>query len=417
LTGQLNIQPGRLEQDLQALADYGREGKTAVTRLAFTNEDNEAYQFVESLMKDAGLETRYDAFGNLFGRRKGITFDALPVLTGSHIDGPPNGGMYDGTVGVLAGIEACRALDDGRIETTRPVEVVAVRCEHLDRFGLSCLGSRALGGKLTVEDLKRLKDEDSVSLHEAISSAGFSPDRLETVALRGNVHAWLELHIEQGRVLEDAESRIGVITGIAGPTRYRVQLEGLADHSGGTPMSIRRDALCGAADIALLLERLSRKAKDCVGTIGILNVRPGAVHTIPGQVEFYVDIRGTSADTKNSLVRTFRASMQERAIGRGLQICVEDLVDEDPVPCSQWIIDVLCDVCQENGLSYEVMPSGGGHDSQHIAAATDVGMLFVPSVAGISHTPDEYTSIEDICLGTEVLTRSLLRVAGEQSAI
>ncbi len=411
MPGRLTADQRRLQTDIDALAQFGKSGPTAITRLAFSKVDNDAHRHVERLMREAGLETRHDAFGNLIGRRGGSEPDTKPVMTGSHVDGPPDGGIYDGVIGVLSGIEACRMLSAAGISTRRPIEVVAVRCEHLDRFGVSCLGSRALGGKLGQGDLDRLKDEDGNTLGYVLEECGYRPDQLSTASLENRVHAWVELHVEQGRVLEDRNKTIGIVTAIAGPTRYTVRVDGLADHSGATPMSIRRDALMGAAEMILDLERLSRATEDCVGTVGVIRAFPGAVHTIPGAVEFCVDIRGVREADKRRLVEDFRAAIEERARGRELTLSVETLVDEAPVPCTDWVIEELTRICEDFEANFMIMPSGAGHDTQHIADVADVGMVFIPSGRGIAHTPDEYTSIEDVAYGTEVLAEALVRLA------
>lgn len=414
MPGRFKANPDRLRRNIESLAAFGKSGPTAVTRLAFTEPDNDAHRHVEELMCEAGLETRYDAFGNLFGRRKGTESEAKPVVTGSHVDGPPDGGIYDGVIGVLSGIEACRALSETGTETLRPIEVCAVRAEHLDRFGVSCLGSRALGGKLEQNDLDRLQDDQGRCLRAVLDECGFTPARLETASLKGRIHAWIELHVEQGRVLEDSGKKIGVVTAIAGPTRYKVRVEGMADHSGATPMAIRRDALMGAAEMLLDLERLSRSTEDCVGTVGIIRALPGAVHTIPGIVEFYVDIRGVRKQNKQNLVREFRKAMENRAAARDLRLSVDTFVDEHPVPCTDWVIRALTQVCRDIEASFMVMPSGAGHDTQHVAAVADVGMYFIPSGGGVAHTPEEFTAIEDVAYGAEVLAEALATLANQK---
>ena len=411
MPGRFKADPARLQRDINALATFGEIGPTAITRLAFTPADNDAHGYVEKLMREAGLTTRYDAFGNLFGRRDGRAVDAAPVVTGSHIDGPPNGGVYDGVIGVLSGIEVCRMLAESGIDTEHPLEVCAVRAEHLDRFGLSCLGSRALAGKLVADDFERLQDDDGRSLGEVLGASGFAPERIDTVNMTGRIHAWVELHVEQGRVLEDAGKKLGVVTAIAGPTRYKIRVQGMADHSGATPMGIRRDALMGAAEIALALERLSRATEACVGTVGIIEAYPGAVHTIPGTVKLYVDIRGVHKEEKQQLVKEFRETAERCAKERGLELDIETFVDEPPVPCTPWVVDTLSEVCRELDASFMIMPSGAGHDTQHVAAVADVGMYFVPSGRGIAHTPEEYTAIEDIAYGAEVFAEALLKLA------
>lgn len=413
MPGRFSANASRLEEEIQALAGFGKVGPTAITRLAFTPEDNAAHAYIEGRMRQAGLATHYDAFGNLWGTRKGTEQGAKPVVTGSHVDGPPDGGIYDGVIGVLSGLEVCRMLDEAKTPTRRPISVVAVRSEHLDRFGISCLGGRALGGKLKPADLDRLQDKDGVTLRQALKDGGFAPDKLDSVSLKGKIHAWVELHVEQGRVLEDMGKLIGVVTAIAGPTRYKVRVEGMADHSGATPMSIRKDALCGAAEMILDLERLAKATADCVGTIGIVEAKPGAVHTIPGEAVFFVDIRGVRKDDKLKLVNDFLEAMERRARARNLKLSYETSVDENPVPCTPWIVEMLTDVCRTLDANFMIMPSGAGHDSQHVAAAADMGMLFIPSARGIAHTPEEYTAASDVAYGAEVFAEALLRLADQ----
>jgi N-carbamoyl-L-amino-acid hydrolase len=411
--------PERIAEMTTALADFGREGPTAVNRIAFTPVDEVAHTFVERHMRELGLETRVDAFGNVFGRRAGDDPDALPVMTGSHLDGPPAGGMYDGTIGVVCALEAVRVMNDLGIRTRRPIDVAAIRCEHLDRFGLSCLGSRALSGKLQEDDLDRLTDilveppERARTLREVLRGAGHLHENLESVRLAGKVHAFLELHIEQGKVLEERGERLGIVTGIAGPTRFNVTLEGSADHSGGTPMSLRHDALCGAAEAILALERIAESEPPSVGTVGVLSVSPGAVHTIVGEARFRVDIRGVERAAKQRVVDAFTTVIREIAERRGLELTMTCSVDEPPVPCSPGVVEAVAGALADAGMEAIRMPSGGGHDAQHMAHCTDAAMIFVPSAGGISHTPDEHTSWDDLAHGATAVLHSLIRLAGE----
>jgi hydantoinase/carbamoylase family amidase len=406
-----------LEELVVELAQFGRVGPTAVTRLAFTAEDEAAHEYVAQRMRELGLQTRFDAFGNVFGRRAGEEEDAPVVLTGSHLDGPPDGGMFDGTIGVLCALEAIRILNERGVQTLNPIEVIAIRCEHVDRFGLSCLGSRALSGKLEEADLDHLKDGlapdqgSARSLRQVLIDAGYLGEPLETVRLGGGIKAFVELHIEQGRVLEDMKERLGLVTVIAGPTRGYLRLYGAADHSGGTPMRLRRDALCGAAEAVLELERLASATDSCVGTVGIVDARPGALHTIPGDVSLGVDIRGVEAEAKRALVAEFVDRVNQISAERNLELELSFTVDEAPVPCSEHVRAVMAQALRDEALRAVEMPSGGGHDAQHLASCTEIGMLFVPSIAGISHTPDEQTSWSDLAHGAMALACCLQRLA------
>lgn len=407
----LNADANRIMADLEAVSDFGRVSETAVTRLAFTTEDDDAHDYVGKLMRAEGLQTSFDSFGNLFGRRPGQDSEAEPIATGSHLDGPPNGGRFDGTAGVVCAVEAVRLLNSAGIQTARPIDVVAIRCEHVDRFGLSCLGSRALAGKLTENHLDDLQDQEGITLREAIKDAGHDPDQLRSASLKGRVAGFIELHIEQGRVLEDAGQPLGLITAIAGPTRCILRLKGLADHSGGTPMSLRRDAFSGAAEIALALEAICRESSSSVGTVGSVRVSPGAFHTVPGDAEMWIDIRGVEPNEKREVVRRFREGIIEITKRRDLEFSMDCSVDEDPVPTSENITLLLSQTLQREGFDFRVMPSGGGHDTQHLADITDVGMIFIPSIRGISHTPEELTTPEQMAIGASALASGISALA------
>lgn len=419
MVGRFVANPERLGENLERLADFGRFSSGGVGRLAFTQEDVDARRYVIGLMEDAGLRVRVDPFGNVFGRRDGAGPAALPaVASGSHIDGPPYGGKYDGTIGILTAIEALRMIRAQGIETKHPIEAVATACEHMDRFGVGCLGGRAIAGLLAEQELHTLKDSDGVTLWDALRGAGLHPERIaEARQSRETLKCFLELHIEQGRVLEDAGKRIGIVTAIAAATRTNVTVTGVADHSGGTPMRLRRDALVAAAELIVALERFANEEAryGSVGTVGVIRAEPGAAHTIPGLVELQTDIRGVDPASKRRLVDRFRREVDSLPLRRPVQVASKTPVDWEPVPCTESIVEALKRSCDDLGVDALVMQSGGGHDAQHIAAVTDIGMLFVPSVAGISHSPEEYTTIEDLCYGSELLAECLVRLAGAKS--
>lgn len=399
----------RVLADIQELAKYGSVGPSAITRLAFTNEDLAARKFIISLMKDAGLQVAVDAFGNIFGKRPGRQ-NRPSVVTGSHLDGPPMGGIYDGTVGVLGGVECARLFNELGLETEYPVEIAVLAAEHLDRFGLGCLGSRAISGKLKQLDLQSLTDRNGITIWTALEKAGFSPERLETVRrTREDVLAFVELHIEQGPVLERSREKIGVVTSISGPTRLAVTVLGETNHSGGTPMGMRRDALVAAAEIVLAVEGCAKAEQEygTVGTVGVVQVEPGSMVAIPGKARLLIDIRSVDWNSKQRVLRCLEARWSEIAQRRQVEVEMAVSVDEKPVPCSPKIIEVIEMAAQGMNMAVRRMPSGGGHDTQHMAAITDVGMIFVPSIRGISHAPEEFTDLDDICRGITILAGSL----------
>jgi len=268
---------------------------------------------------------------------------------------------------------------------------------------------------LNQEQLRRWHDDQGVTFAEALAAAGYHPERLaEAVRPPGSLAYFVELHIEQGRVLEDAGKRLGIVTAIAGMTQYRVRIAGRADHSGGTPMALRRDALAGAAEVVLAVERLARAEAErgTVGTVGDLRVRPGFTVIIPGEVELWVDCRGGDDASKRRVLTGVDATLAEVCHRRGLVYEREVLLDEAALPMSPEVVAELEEACREVGTAPLLMPSGANHDTRHMAAIAPVGMLFVPSVEGISHAPEEYTRLEDICLGVQVLAHALVKLAG-----
>jgi N-carbamoyl-L-amino-acid hydrolase len=366
-------------------------------------------------MEAAGLEVSIDAFGNMRGRRAG-TEDLPAVMIGSHLDTVPEGGNYDGVVGVLAGLEVVRMMNDCGLETKRPLEIINFSAEESSRFGMATMGSKALAGKLDVDTLKRLIDKDGVSLYETLKSCGYAADEIASARIEpGSIHAFLEMHIEQGPVLENSNCPLGIVSAIAAPTRFKVTVEGRADHSGNTPMTMRRDALAGASELVLGVERItgSESGEKTVGTVGYQYVTPGAMNVVPGKVELGIDIRDVVMADKNKAVEAVIALMAEIAERRNLQIAWQQLSNDEPVTLSQRVIDLLRETAAENGLASMVMPSGAGHDAMNMAKLADTGMIFIPSIDGISHNIAEKSRIEDICTGTDLLAQTVVKLARE----
>jgi hydantoinase/carbamoylase family amidase len=384
-----------------------------ITREVFTPTYMRANDYVMELMAEAGLATRVDAFGNLFGRIEGSDPSAAAVLTGSHIDTTLNAGAYDGVLGVLGAIEAVRALRETGWHPVRTVEVVCFAGEE-PRFGSGCLGSRALTGSLTRGEVDTMRDGDGVSIAEAMHAVGLDPDRLDHARLDTSaVHAFVELHIEQAGVLEAAGISVGAVTHIAAPHDLLVRISGTAAHAGATPMSLRRDAFAGAAEAAVELERLARESPSgsTVGTIGIVHVGPGAINVIPGEVELHVDIRDYDLRARVAVVDAFLAALDEIAARRGLHLSVGTITHDHPATCSPIVVDAVRGACDELGQPYLDVISGAYHDAMVLGAHVPIGMIFVPSVGGISHSPLEFTAAEDIDRGVRVLAVTLRRLA------
>jgi len=407
------IDADRLWSRLSELAEIGKSEGGGVTRLSFTEEERAAKDLVASYMQEAGLAVREDAAGNLIGRREGRVGDAPIVLTGSHVDSVRNGGDFDGPLGVLGAVEALRTMDERGVETERSVEVVAFTDEEGARFSFGMVGSRATGGTLTPEHLAN-QDENGVSIAEAMRASGLDPGRIDEAARApGSVYAYVELHIEQGRILESKNLSVGVVTGIAGPAWLRFTLAGEAAHAGTTPMDLRRDALAAAAAVIGRIEREAARTGTSVGTVGQLELSPGGINIIPGQVTFSLDLRDIDEDVRNAVEARI---MHEAALlceKRGVELETKTLQRLPPAPCSSLVRDAAREACEALGFEPFGLASGAGHDGMHLTELCPIGMIFVRSKDGLSHNPAEYSSKEDCAAGAEVLYRTLLKLAGE----
>jgi hydantoinase/carbamoylase family amidase len=383
-----------------------------VTREAFTPTYRRALDWVAEQMQDAGLAVRIDAFGNLIGRLEGWDPDAPAVLTGSHIDTTLNAGRYDGVVGVMGAICAVRALrSDG--QARRPIEVIVFAGEE-PRFGKGCIGSRAMVGQLTRTDLDTMCDRHGVTLAQALRQAGLSPDRLAEAQLDATtVHAFVELHIEQGTVLEHHGEAIGIVESIAAAHDFRLILRGAATHSGTTSMSVRRDALAGGAEAMIELERFANESPSgtTVATVGALRVAPGAINVVPGEVQLDVDVRDSSEDAREHVVESFIASALAIAERRRLELEVEPIAKDAPVLCSRVVVEAAVAGATSAGIAWRPMVSGAYHDAMVLGSIVPAGMIFVPSVGGVSHAPDELTAPADLERGVTVLAATLARLA------
>ena len=403
----------RLEENFNKLAAIGRQDDGGFTRLAFTEEDWQARSVVMQLMDQAGLAIRIDAFGNVIGRREGTNPEAAVVMAGSHIDTVPHGGNYDGVAGVLGAIEAVQRLKETGEKNYHPIEVVVFMAEESSRFGVATLGSKAFCGKLSPDQLAQYRDSQGVSLAGALQQRGLEPAKIYEARYPGRIKAFLELHIEQGKVLETTGTELGIVTGIAAPTRLRVIVTGQADHSGATPMNMRQDALTAAAEMILQVEELARAESHhgVVGTTGIVKAEPGVMNVIPGRVELGVDIRGISLESKQRVIKGFLKKIDDIKQRRNIGAEIFTLTDENPVELSSDMVQLLHDICREHNHSVMLMPSGAGHDAMHVAAFAKTGMIFIPCRGGISHNPAEWASLDAVAAGAEVLCTAIRRLA------
>jgi hydantoinase/carbamoylase family amidase len=403
-----------LRDEIEQLAAYNDDPAAGgITREVYTPTYAAALDWVAQRMRDAGMETRLDAFGNLWGRWAGREPGAPRVVTGSHVDTTLNAGRYDGVVGVLGAIDAVRRLQADGFAPRRSIDIVSFAGEE-PRFGTGCIGSRALIGALGPDDLQRMRDRAGVSLADALAQAGFPPERVPEAAIdAGAVHAFVELHIEQGAVLEQGGEQVGVVTAIAAPHDLRLIVRGEAAHSGATPMALRHDALAGAAEVMLVLERLAKASPSgtTVGTVGVIRASPGAINVVPGEVHLDVDVRDSDLAARETVVAELLEAADAIARARGLSVDVEPIVVDSPVRCAPEIVAAATEACRELGLRHRTMTSGAYHDAMIMAAKVPVGMIFVPSRAGISHHPDEYTAPDQVDDGARVLAGILRRLS------
>ncbi len=412
------IQRERLVKDFEAMAQLTAPGE-GINRLAFTDADWAGRQYIIDRMTDAGLSVEIDDFGNVIGYKIGKKPDLPAVMVGSHTDSVPNGGNYDGVVGVLSAIEVIRSMIDDGYEHDHTIAVVSFMCEESGRFGNATLGSKAMRGELTLQDLHHLVDKQGISLYEALKGRNLNPDGIETMAYKRPVKSFTEIHIEQGKVLEHEQKTIGIVTGIAAPERFYVTIRGNADHSGATPMNLRHDALCGASKIILGIEEIASMQEEppVVGTVGVVEVMPGAMNVIPGAVKLGVDIRSISKVARNSVVTLVKEFIDITAEKRGLSYTIETIAQDHPVEMHPAMIREIEEAVKSVGVEYMTIPSGAGHDAMHWAEVVPTGMIFIPCRDGISHNPAEFAEMDDIVTGAAVLDKVLRKLSLEETKL
>lgn len=407
-----SIQGDRLWRSLEELGAYGGEESGGVTRLSLSAEELEGRAYVTALMKRAGLEVRCDEAGNIIGRLAGSRPDAAAVITGSHIDTVHTAGRFDGTLGVLGGIEALRVIKEQSIAHERPLEVVCFTDEEGVRFGAGYLGSRAMAGDWRSEWLG-LTDENGVTLREAMVNAGLPPESAwQAKRAEGSVHAYVELHIEQGRALEHRGEPIGIATAIYGHRWLDVRMLGQADHAGTTPMPLRRDPLLTAAEAMLAVERTALKHGG-VATVGKLRVTPGSTNAIPGEARFTVDVRHEDRDCLERMTKEIEQHAIAYGNARKVDVHIRQTDAGEPVLASAMVIHAITEGCREAVVAASPIVCGAGHDAVAISAIAPIGLILVRSKDGISHHPSEWSSPEDCVAGANVLLHTLITLANE----
>ena len=410
----LAVDAQRLQQQLDSLAAISEAQPPIVTRVLFSEADLQGRHFVKNLCQQAGLKLRQDAIGNLFARWPGQDPTLPAMATGSHIDAIPNAGRYDGVVGVLGALEAFRALKQTGFTPRLSIELIVFTAEEPTRFGLGCLGSRMLSGALAPDKARSLRDREGQTLDFWRSKAGLEAQDLNAVRLAKDCYAgFVELHIEQGPLLEKENIPIGVVEKIAAPSTLRVQLIGVGGHAGAVLMPDRHDALLAGAEIALAVEQvaLSTGSADTVATTGVFRIEPGAVNSVPCEARLEIDLRDTQLATRDAALKRIESAVLEICRRRGIEFQIERLNLDPPAICDTQLVNTVIAVCGELNFPAKKMISRAYHDSLFMAQICPTTMIFIPCRRGVSHRPDEYSAPEQIKNGVVVLAHTLAKLA------
>ncbi|TQL44934.1 allantoate deiminase/N-carbamoyl-L-amino-acid hydrolase [Homoserinimonas aerilata] len=407
------VTTSRLSHWIDTFASLSEAGR-GVTRLAYSPLERRSHAVFGEYMASLGLTVETDAAGNTIAELASTTGEREAAIgTGSHLDSVPEGGRFDGIAGVVAGMEVARIAVEQQLPRRRPWRFVAFASEEGARFGQACNGSRMIAGLTTSADLDGFHDKDGVSMAAAMKSVGLAPDAVETARWRSeDWFAFVEVHIEQGGVLESKNLSVGVVDVISGSTRLEVTVLGQASHTGGTPMHLRRDALVTAAECVLACQTIATDPEHhgTRVTVGRLDVHPGSITTIPGRVVFTVDVRDVDSDRQRLTAEDLVARFEQIARSRRTQLTVALIGDTSPVVLPSWVAEHIAAGAAEEGLSYRMLPSGASHDSQQINRVVPTGMVFVPSRDGLSHVPEEFTEASELADGTAVLLQAMKRL-------
>lgn len=404
---ELRVNGGRLNQRFVELAQFGRNAEGGMDRFAFSEADVESRPFLKKSMEAAGLEVHVDEAGNIFGRRQGSRPDLPPIVFGSHTDSVANGGMFDGPVGALSAIEVAQVINERKITTLHPLEVVIFTDEE---GGL--VGSKAVIGELTAGALQQVSHSGK-TISEGITALGGNPALLENVVRSaGDIAAYIEIHIEQGRILDSEKVDVGVVEGIVGISWWNVIIEGSANHAGTTPMNLRNDALLSAAELVIAVNRVVTSVPGSqVGTVGKIRAEPGVPNVIPGKVEMSLELRDLSEDKVKALFKSIENEAMVIAEKTGTTISFSPSeTSTTPSLTDPRVREAIVGSAKKLELSYKLMPSGAGHDAQSMAQIAPIGMIFIPSVDGVSHSPKEYSRPGDIENGANVLLHTILEI-------
>ena len=406
------INPSRLQQHFESMSEIGKIGETGTNRPAHSPDEKKAFELATSWMQDAGMKTHIDNFGNLIGRLEGKNPDLPLLMVGSHLDSQPYGGRFDGVAGVLCAIEAVKTLTENNIQHERSIEVISFADEEGWRFNKGLFGSKGILGRLDADDVER-KDKDGISRKQALIDFGCDVTKFKESEYKpGSIFCFLELHIEQGPILDISNKPIGVVSGISGPLWWTVKLKGLAGHTGSVPMQLRKDALLGAAEIIVALNEIATQVAGAptVGTVATINVFPASRNIIAEEVNFTVDLRDIDLDRRNRYEQQLRDKIEVITKRHSLEYSIAEDFKSEPRYCADWIKTIIHNECKALNLDAPELMSGPFHDAMALSYACDYGMIFIRCKDGISHNPLEYASYEDLALGAEVLYGTVLQV-------
>lgn len=408
----MNINAGRLQQHIEAQSLIGKIGETGLCRPAHSPEEKKVFELASKWMQEAGMTSRIDDFGNLIGTLKGED-ESLPVLMmGSHLDTQPYGGRFDGVAGVLSAIEAVTTLHENGIKPKRSIEVISFADEEGWRFNKGLFGSRGILGKLEEGELQRA-DKDGITREQALKDFGCDITGFKNSEYKpGSIYCFLELHIEQGPVLDNLHQPLGIVSGISGPLWWTVKLKGMAGHTGSVPMRMRQDPMVGAAEIILALNEIVKQDPNApaVGSVASMQVFPNSRNIIPEQAVFTLDLRDIDLSRRDKYEQQIRERIDAVAKKHRLTCEISEDTNSEPRYCAQWIKDIIRKQTVQLGLDVPELMSGPFHDAMALSYACDYAMIFVRSRDGISHNPKEYSSWEDLALGAELLYGTMLEI-------
>jgi allantoate deiminase len=407
----------RIKRDIENLSNFNATPGKGLTRFSFTKEDMQVREYLKEELKKLDVEIYEDAASTIFAKRKGADNSLPSIMIGSHYDSVKNGGNFDGPAGVVMALEIFRTLEENNVKTKYPIEFVAMIEEEGGRFGAGVFGSRAMVGMVSYEDLVRNKDADGISMAEAMKDFGFDPQKVGDAKRKPeDIKAFIELHIEQGPLLESKNKDVGIVDYVVGINHINVTVKGRPDHAGTTPMDMRADAMDTATKVISKISAYAVEEKNgTVATVGSLKVKPGATNIVAENVEFTVDLRSKDYESIKRVKSKIQSELEELTKdNKGLSFETVQMLDIKPVQMSKEILEIFEKNSEKNNFSYESMISGAGHDAMIMGNVTDVGLIFVPSKDGRSHCPEEWTDYEDLQKGIELIYHTVVDLGEAQ---